>query len=56
MRTTIQTIFEKIEGLQADINELKEICSKMQENSDANDFYIREMIDALTETVDCLLQ
>lgn len=51
---TNQELYEIIQAQQEQINDLQEKYIKLKEWSDLNDYWLREMIDALTENVDKL--
>ena len=51
---TIEELYEIIKKQQEEIDDLKDHLTRLKEWSDLNDYYLREMIDALTESVDVL--
>lgn len=51
---TIEELAQKLEELQAKYENLEYKYLKLREWSDDNDYWLREMIDALTESVDDL--
>ena len=51
---TIEELAQKLEELQAKYDQLEYDYLRLREWSDDNDFWLREMIDALTECVDDL--
>ena len=52
---TIEELAQKLEELQAKYDQLEYDYLKLREWSDDNDYWLREMIDALTESVDKLM-
>lgn len=52
---TIEQLYEIIKIQQDEINQLRNDLKYLKEWSDSNDYWLREMIDALTETVDELM-
>ena len=52
---TIEELAQKLEELQAKYDQLEYDYLRLREWSDDNDFWLREMIDALTESVDKLM-
>lgn len=52
---TIEELTQKLEELQAKYDQLEYDYLKLREWSDNNDFWLREMIDTLTESVDKLI-
>ena len=52
---TIEELAQKLEELQAKYDQLEYDYLKLRESSDDNDFWLREMIDALTACVDKLM-
>lgn len=53
---TIEELYEIIKEQQEEINDLKCRLTRLKEWSDLNDYYLREMIDALTDNVDKLYE
>lgn len=53
---TIEELYEIIKEQQTEINDLKCHLSRLKEWSDLNDYYLREMIDALTDTTDGIVE
>ena len=51
---TIEELAQKLEELQAKYDQLEYDYLRLREWSDLNDYWLREMIDALTESVDDL--
>lgn len=51
---TIEQLYEIIAIQQTEIEKLTKDLKILKEWSDLNDYYLREMIDALTDTVDNL--
>lgn len=49
---TAQELYEIIQTQQKEIEKLQENFKNLKEWSDLNDYWLREMIDALTDTVD----
>ena len=49
---TIEELAQKLEELQAKYDQLEYDYMRLREWSDDNDYWLREMIDALTESVD----
>ena len=49
---TIEELYKTIMEQQEEINKLKENFEALKNWSDLNDYWLREMIDALTESVD----
>lgn len=49
---TTEQLYEIIKTQQEEIDKLKENFTILKEWSDLNDYWIREMIDALTESVE----
>ena len=49
---TIEELYEIIMSQQEQINKLEEHIKALKDLSDLNDYWLREMIDALTDTVD----
>ena len=56
MEKTNQELYEIIQAQQAEINDLQEKFAKLKEWSDLNDFWLRDMIGALTDSVDKLYE
>ena len=56
MERTIQELHKIIQAQQAEINDLRDKYNKLKEWSDLNDFWLRDMIDALTDSVDKLYE
>lgn len=52
---TIEELYEIIKEQQEEINDLKCRLTRLKEWSDLNDYYLREMIDSLTESVNELM-
>lgn len=52
---TIEELAQKLEELQAKYIDLERKYLKLREWSDDNDYWLREMIDALTESVDGIM-
>lgn len=52
MNMTIEQLYEIILAQQEQIGKLTEKIQAVREVSDLNDYWLREMIDALTESVD----
>lgn len=52
---TIEELTQKLEELQAKYDQLEYDYLRLREWSDDNDFWLREMIDALTDCVDKLM-
>ena len=52
---TIEELAQKLEELQAKYDQLEYDYLRLREWSDDNDYWLREMIDALTESVDKLM-
>ena len=52
---TIEQLYEIIKIQQDEIRQLRDDIKYIKEWSDSNDYWLREMIDALTETVDELM-
>lgn len=53
---TIEELYEIVKEQQEEINDLKCRLTRLKEWSDLNDYYLREMIDALTDNVDKLYE
>lgn len=49
---TIEELYAIIMSQQEQINKLEEHIKALKDLSDLNDYWLREMIDALTDTVD----
>ena len=49
---TIQELYEIIQTQQKEIEKLQQDFKALKEWSDLNDYWLREMIDALTESVE----
>lgn len=49
---TIEELYAIIMSQQEQINKLEEHIKELKDLSDLNDYWLREMIDALTDTVD----
>ena len=49
---TTQELYEIIQTQQKEIQRLKQDFKALKEWSDLNDYWLREMIDALTDSVD----
>lgn len=56
MEKTNQELYEIIQAQQVEINDLREKFVKLKEWSDLNDFWLRDMIDALTDSVDKIFE
>lgn len=52
---TTEQLYDIIKIQQDEINQLRHELNSLKEWSDMNDYWLREMIDALTETVDSIL-
>ena len=52
---TTEELYEIIKYQQEELNKLKENFIALKEWSDLNDYWLREMIDAVTESVDKLM-
>lgn len=52
---TTQELYEIIQTQQKEIEKLQKNLKNLKEWSDLNDYQLREMIDALTESVDKLM-
>lgn len=52
---TIEELAQKLEELQAKYDQLEYDYMRLREWSDDNDYWLREMIDALTESVDGIM-
>lgn len=52
---TTQELYEIIQAQQKEIEKLQENFKNLKEWSDLNDYWLREMIDALTESVDNII-
>ena len=52
---TIEELYEMIKEQQNKINALEKELLLLRQWSDNNDYWLREMIDALTESVDKLM-
>ena len=55
MNMTIEQLYEIILAQQEQIGKLTEKIQAVREVSDLNDYWLREMIDALTDTVDGIM-
>ena len=53
---TTEQLYEIIKVQQKQINDLEKELLSLRQWSDDNDYYLREMIDALTENVDKTLE
>lgn len=51
---TTEQLYDIIKIQQDEINQLRHELNSLKEWSDSNDYWLREMIDALTESVDDL--
>lgn len=49
---TTEQLYEIIKIQQDEINQLRDDIKHFKEQSDLNDYWLREMIDALTESID----
>lgn len=56
MEKTNQELYEIIRTQQEEIADLRDKYNKLKEWSDLNDYQLREMIDALTDSVDKLCE
>ena len=56
MEKTNQELYEIIQTQQEEIADLRNKYNKLKEWSDLNDYWLREMIDALTDSVDKLYE
>lgn len=56
MEKTNQELYEIIQTLQGQVNDIEKRLNKLKEWSDLNDYYMQEEIDALTDTVDKLVE
>lgn len=56
MEKTNQELYEIIQALQKQVNTIEKQLNKLKEWSDLNDYYMQEEIDALTDTVDKLVE
>lgn len=56
MEKTNQELYEIIQAQQEEIADLRNKHNKLKEWSDLNDYWLREMIDALTDSVDKLYE
>lgn len=56
MEKTNQELYEIIQALQEQVNDIEKRLSKLKEWSDLNDYYMQEEIDALTDTVDKIVE
>lgn len=56
MEKTNQELYEIIQALQEQVNDIEKRLNKLKEWSDLNDYYMQEEIDALTDTVDKLVE
>ena len=52
---TVEQLYDIIKIQQDEINALRMEVSHLKEWSDLNDYWLREMIDALTESVDSIM-
>lgn len=52
---TIEQLYEIILSQQEEINKLNERFQALKDWSDLNDYWLREMIDTLTESVDGIM-
>ena len=55
MNMTIEQLYEIILAQQEQIGRLSEKIQAVREVSDLNDYWLREMIDTLTDTVDGIM-
>lgn len=55
MNMTIEQLYEIILAQQEQIGKLTEKIQAVREVSDLNDYWLREMIDTLTDTVDGIM-
>ena len=55
MNMTIEQLYEIILAQQEQIGKLSEKIQAVREVSDLNDYWLREMIDSLTDTVDGIM-
>lgn len=54
MEKTNQELYEIIQALQVQVNDIDKRLIKLKEWSDLNDYYLQEEINSLTECVDRL--
>ena len=52
---TTEQLYDIIKIQQDEINQLRHELNSLKEWSDMNDYWLREMIDALTESVDGII-
>ena len=52
---TTEQLYDIIKIQQDEINQLRHELNSLKEWSDLNDYWLREMIDALTESIDKLM-
>ena len=55
MNMTIEQLYDMILTQQEQINKLQEHIKAIKDLSDLNDYWLREMIDSLTDTVDGIM-
>ena len=55
MDMTIEQLYDMILTQQEQINKLQEHIKAIKDLSDLNDYWLREMIDSLTDTVDGIM-
>ena len=55
MDMTIEQLYDMIRTQQEQINKLQEHIKVLKDLSDLNDYWLREMIDTLTESVDSIM-
>ena len=55
MDMTIEQLYDMILTQQEQINKLQEHIKALKDLSDLNDYWLREMIDSLTDTVDGIM-
>lgn len=55
MEKTNQELYEIIQALREDVDDVKKRLNNLKKWSDLNDFYLQEEIDSLTECVDKLM-
>lgn len=53
---TVKELYEIIKAQQEEIEKLQERFTALKEWSDLNDYWLREMIDALTDSVDNIVE
>lgn len=55
MEKTNQELYEIIQALREDIDDIKKRLNNLKKWSDLNDYYLQEEINSLTECVDKLM-